>query len=101
MNLFRKAIQLVLLAETATGFLPGTGHPRSTTTANAAKITKTTILRAHISEWRDLMFDNVPKELIARSNADEPIREICILPFPLTDVLLQGETKELCLYEER
>jgi len=39
--------------------------------------------------------------LAGRSNADEPIREVCILPFPLTDVLLQGETKELCLYEER
>lgn len=30
-----------------------------------------------------------------------PLREVCILPFPLTDALLQGETKELCLYEER
>ena len=30
-----------------------------------------------------------------------PLRQICILPFPLDDALLQGETKELCLYEER
>jgi len=30
-----------------------------------------------------------------------PLREICVLPFPLNDALLQGETKELCLYEER
>ncbi len=30
-----------------------------------------------------------------------PLREICILPFPLEDTLIQGETKELCLYEER
>lgn len=29
------------------------------------------------------------------------MREICVLPFPLGDALIQGETKELCLYEER
>jgi hypothetical protein len=46
------------------------------------------------------MFEDVPKELVGDVN-DEPVREVCILPFPLTDVLLQGETKELCLYEER
>jgi len=39
--------------------------------------------------------------VLKSGDTDEPIREICILPFPLTDVLLQGETKELCLYEER
>ena len=47
------------------------------------------------------MFENVPKELMGDANEGEPVREVCILPFPLTDVLLQGETKELCLYEER
>lgn len=28
-------------------------------------------------------------------------REICLLPFPYNDVLLQGETKEIRLYEDR
>lgn len=62
-----------------------------------------------ITEWRDQFFE-VPAEvdqLLANQEGEEsslisePVREICILPFPLDDVLLQGETKELCLYEER
>ena len=51
-----------------------------------------------LSEWRDMMFD-VPAGLEDKESG--PFREICILPFPLDDALLQGETKELCLYEER
>lgn len=47
--------------------------------------------------------------LVVKNQAEEhrqdgnngPLREICILPFPLQDVILQGETKELCLYEQR
>ena len=47
------------------------------------------------------MFE-VPTELQKGNSLTElPVREVCILPFPMTDVLLQGETKELCLYEER
>mmetsp|Transcript_5077 Transcript_5077/g.7488 ORF Transcript_5077/g.7488 Transcript_5077/m.7488 type:complete len:468 (+) Transcript_5077:292-1695(+) len=61
-----------------------------------------------LSEWRDQFFE-VPSEVTEFLNdnneniqdKDEPLREICILPFPLDDVLLQGETKELCLYEDR
>lgn len=94
MNLIRKALQLVLLTETAAAFLSETSQPKRTTA--------TTALSAHISEWRDKFFEDVPVELVKKSSdEDEPIREVCILPFPLTDVLLQGETKELCLYEER
>jgi hypothetical protein len=56
-----------------------------------------------LSEWRDIMFDS--PELIGGSGKTDdeegPLREICILPFPLDDALIQGETKELCLYEER
>lgn len=33
--------------------------------------------------------------------AQVPPKEICILPFPFADVLLQGETKQLRLYEDR
>lgn len=49
------------------------------------------------------MFDcpEVVGELRSMNDDEGPLREICILPFPLHDALLQGETKELCLYEER
>jgi len=35
------------------------------------------------------------------TNGGDIPREICVLPFPYQDVLVQGETKELRLYEER
>lgn len=92
MNGFQRASQLLLLVNTAAAFLQGP----ATTFART-----TTDLGAHISAWRDLMFEDVPQKLAADAADGEPVREICILPFPLTDVLLQGETKELCLYEER
>jgi len=52
-----------------------------------------------IGEWRDIMFgiENTDSNSLTHS----PLREICVLPFPFHDVLLQGETKELRLYEER
>jgi Lon protease-like protein len=56
-----------------------------------------------ISEWRDLVF-NFPGSGDDRRLGREqgaPPREVCILPFPFTDVLLQGETKQLRLYEDR
>ncbi len=86
---FRRSLHLLLLLKTATAFIQGP-HAKSTPD-----------LRAHISAWRDIMFENVPQKLAGDANDEEPVREVCILPFPLTDVLLQGETKELCLYEER
>lgn len=55
-----------------------------------------------INEWRDTVFD-IPGE--GRSNIgidDFAIpRQICVLPFPFDDVLLQGETKQLRLFEDR
>jgi len=61
-----------------------------------------------VSEWRDIIYEtptllqnNQPREKDGHLHQEAPLREICILPFPLEDVLLQGETKELCLYEER
>ena len=53
-----------------------------------------------ISEWRDLMFEP-PSDIQVENDDEGPIREVCIMPFPLNDALLQGGTKELCLYEER
>jgi hypothetical protein len=56
-----------------------------------------------MSEWRDVMFEppSMLNDLVKEDNQEGPLREICILPFPLNDVILQGETKELCLYEKR
>jgi hypothetical protein len=42
------------------------------------------------------MFDNQEP-----SSPQLPSREICVLPFAYTEVLLQGETKQLRLYEDR
>eukprot|EP00521_Asterionellopsis_glacialis_P008605 CAMPEP_0195285906 /NCGR_PEP_ID=MMETSP0707-20130614/3571_1 /TAXON_ID=33640 /ORGANISM="Asterionellopsis glacialis, Strain CCMP134" /LENGTH=370 /DNA_ID=CAMNT_0040345477 /DNA_START=199 /DNA_END=1311 /DNA_ORIENTATION=+ len=56
-----------------------------------------------ISEWRDTMFDfpgtGDDRKLGVEQGA--PPKEVCILPFPFQEVLLQGETKQLRLYEER
>jgi hypothetical protein len=64
---------------------------------------RTETLLHDISEWRDLIFE-VPlklQELPLEDYQEGPLRKVCILPFPLDDALLIGETKELCLYEER
>lgn len=59
-----------------------------------------------VSEWRDMMFDEISisdldEEIDEELIKDGPLREICVLPFPYENVILQGETKELRLYEER
>ena len=56
-----------------------------------------------IGEWRDLVFDYPGTGDDRRLGMEEgaPPKEICILPFPYQEVLLQGETKQLRLYEER
>jgi len=59
-----------------------------------------------LSEWRDLFFDENDKparvnKVMKEQNMEGPAREVCILPFPIEEALIQGETKELCLYEER
>jgi len=64
---------------------------------------RTRTLLRDLSEWRDLIFE-IPlklQELTLEDYQEGPLRQICILPFPLDDTLLIGETKELCLYEER
>lgn len=55
-----------------------------------------------ISEWRDTFF-NVPDDEDEYSGMSEDgiAREVTVLPFPYEDVLLQGETKQLRLYEDR
>lgn len=56
-----------------------------------------------IAEWRDLVFEFPGTSDDRRLGVEQgaPPKEICILPFPFPEVLLQGETKQLRLYEER
>lgn len=56
-----------------------------------------------INEWRDTIFDfpgTGNDRRLGRETGGAP-KEICILPFPYDEVLLQGETKQLRLYEDR
>ena len=59
--------------------------------------------RHGISEWRDLMFDFPGTGDDRRLGLEQgpPPKQVCILPFPYPEVLLQGETKQLRLYEDR
>jgi hypothetical protein len=54
-----------------------------------------------INEWRDLDFKLPGRSRETLGNDEAPPRSICILPFPYQEVLLQGETKQLRLYEDR
>jgi hypothetical protein len=56
-----------------------------------------------LSEWRDLSVDYPGTGDDRRWGKEVGAlpREICILPFPYDEVLLQGETKQLRLYEDR
>jgi Lon protease-like protein len=54
-----------------------------------------------ISEWRDLEFQlPAPSRPLGGEQGPLP-KSICLLPFPYEEVLLQGETKQLRLYEDR
>ena len=56
-----------------------------------------------ISEWRDTDFE-IAGSSATMSELGKDIatpKQVCVLPFPYTDVLLQGETKQLRLYEDR
>lgn len=53
-----------------------------------------------ISEWRDLDFGLPGKDRQLGVNTAPP-KSVCMLPFPYQEVLLQGETKQLRLYEDR
>jgi len=56
-----------------------------------------------VSEWRDSVFEFPSTTDVRRLEieAGGAPKEICILPFPYEEALLQGETKQLRLYEER
>jgi hypothetical protein len=55
-----------------------------------------------ISEWRDSIFDYPGSERPPLGTEfGASVKEICILPFPYDEVLLQGQEKQLRLYEDR
>lgn len=56
--------------------------------------------RHGIAEWRDLVYDGPLDPTVKASTTSLP-RAITILPFPFDEVLIQGETKQLRLYEDR
>ncbi|GKY94195.1 hypothetical protein MPSEU_000385500 [Mayamaea pseudoterrestris] len=63
------------------------------------------LLRRHhlfgIAEWRDTDFDvAISRPLGAEQGGGLP-KSVCLLPFAHEEVLLQGETKQLRLYEDR
>ena len=59
-----------------------------------------------IAEWRDLPYEGPLLDLLKTTAATKQQQQqlpkvVSILPFPFNQVLLQGETKELRLYEDR
>lgn len=56
-----------------------------------------------IAEWRDCDFGLPGSEpqLGLDQGGRGPPKSVCLLPFPFREVLLQGETKQLRLYEDR
>ena len=65
------------------------------------KETKASLRLFGISEWRDLTVDYPGNDRRIGTEAGALPKEICVLPFPYDEVLLQGETKQLRLYEDR
>jgi Lon protease-like protein len=95
------ALQLQLLifflaASFVTCFLSNTIQQKK-----AASPSSTSTRLFGINEWRDLDFNLPGRSRDTLGNDEAPPRSICILPFPYQEVLLQGETKQLRLYEER
>ena len=104
-------ILVMLLPSSGSGFQMN--HPptkgssiiktRITSSSKSISMPTTTTLFG-ISEWRDIWFDypgTGDDRRLGIESEDTPPKEICILPFPYTEVLLQGETKQLRLYEDR
>ena len=75
-------------------------------------LSTTTTALFDINEWRDFAIlptesssssPSVTNPAAASAQQEEvlPTRPICLLPFPFPELLLQGETKQLRLYEDR
>lgn len=89
--MMRLLLPLLLGATGVSAFVPHPSTSRCSTALN------------DIAAWRDLVFNFPGTGDDRRLGMEEgaPPKEICILPFPFQEVLLQGETKQLRLYEER
>ena len=85
---------------------PPTAITITTTTTTTATITsspKDPFALFGLAEWRDLDYEfpgTGDDRRLGKEQGGLP-KSVCILPFPYTDVLLQGETKQLRLYEDR
>ena len=82
-------------------FVPRFGQPPLIPRSASSSSSPSSSSLCGISEWRDLDF-NLPgtgDRQLGRNSA--PPKSVCLLPFPYQDVLLQGETKQLRLYEDR
>lgn len=71
-----------------------------------------TTKRYGIAEWRDLDYNGPPVDLstagtlgttssLSSTSTSSLPKAIAVLPFPFDEVLLQGQTKQLRLYEDR
>uniref|UniRef100_A0A7S2M8Z9 Lon N-terminal domain-containing protein n=1 Tax=Skeletonema marinoi TaxID=267567 RepID=A0A7S2M8Z9_9STRA len=80
----------------STAFLPPSSQPHQITTT-----TSTTQLHG-IQEWRDQAYsDHYTLDAYTPSTPPSIPATIPILPFPFTDIFLQGQRKQLNLYEQR
>jgi Lon protease-like protein len=102
MTVFSISVSCVGMIDAFTLMTTSGGRYISTPTAPSTTHTPTTSLFG-ISEWRDLMFDfpGTGQDRRLGKETSGPPKEICILPFPYAEVLLQGEQKQLRLYEDR
>lgn len=80
-------------------------HHRNVSSDRKKKIETTTTSTPlfGISEWRDTFFDfpGAGDDRRLGTETGGPPKKVNLLPFPFQEVLLQGETKQLRLYEER
>ena len=100
-------VAFMALSSAVEAFSPGDQIRREFACAGSRLRSRRSTKLYDINEWRDIMFDfDIESDLSLSAGtsslaAESPPREVCVLPFPFDEVLLQGETKELRLYEDR
>jgi len=73
---------------------------------NANMVVRLPLQRLYsMNEWREQTFSVVTENDICSSKETNdgtiPPREVCLLPFPHSEILLQGQTKQIRIYEDR
>ena len=99
-SLWLAAVSLLGAFSAVGGFV--LSSPRPSRSIMGCSSSSTTALK-DISEWRDQWYTypgTGDDRTLGKESSGTP-REICLLPFPFDEVLLQGEQKQLRLYEER